>query len=421
MMTGEMIAGRYRLDRRLGIGGMSTVQLAVDERLEREVAVKLLAEHLAEDPTFVSRFQREALAAARLVHPNIVQVFDYGLDEISDRHYIVMEFVDGRSCSALLRERGHLDIDEALDIVMQSCRGLEYAHRHGVVHRDVKPGNLLVANDANVKLADFGIAKATEQASITQVGSVLGTAAYLAPEQARGQEAGPASDLYSLGVVTYQLLSGRLPYEASSLSELALMQQRELPTPLEAFNPSVPITLARAVARALSINPEDRYETALEMGDALTAGARGIDPDEYDDLSEPKTDETRIVSGAVLAGAGAASAAASLTVDPDDSEFGDEYAPRRPRTRGATPAASNYGAGGPGGRASTTASQGQQPSPNRALRIFILLLVLVGIGAAGGVLISSQFDNSPQLQRVIYNDVNQSVEGLKGLVDSNTR
>ena len=243
-MSGEMIAGRYRLDRRLGIGGMSTVQLAVDERLEREVAVKLLAEHLAEDPTFVSRFQREALAAARLVHPNIVQVFDYGLDEASDRHYIVMEYVDGRSCAQLLRDRGHLDVEDGLHIVTQSCRGLDYAHRHGVVHRDVKPGNLLVARDGSVKLADFGIAKATEQSSITQVGSVLGTAAYLAPEQARGEEASPASDLYSLGVVTYQLLSGRLPYEAASLSELALMQQRELPARLDELNPAVSPTLA---------------------------------------------------------------------------------------------------------------------------------------------------------------------------------
>ena len=189
----SMIAGRYRIERRIGVGGMSTVQLAFDERLERYVAVKLLAEHLADDPTFVSRFRREALAAARLVHPNIVQVFDFGFDERGHQHFIVMEHVEGQSCAELLRDRGHLDVDQAVEIVSQACRGLEYAHRNRVVHRDVKPGNLLLSDTDVVKLADFGIARATDQSSITQVGSVLGTAAYLAPEQARGEEAGPTS------------------------------------------------------------------------------------------------------------------------------------------------------------------------------------------------------------------------------------
>ncbi len=213
-MNATTISGRYRIEGRLGVGGMSTVHLAFDQRLERYVAIKLLAEHLADDPTFVSRFRREALAAARLVHPNIVQVFDFGFDEGHHQHFIVMEHVPGHSCAELLRDRGHLDVEQAVDIVSQACRGLDYAHRNGVVHRDVKPGNLLVSDSAVVKLADFGIARATDQSSITQVGSVLGTAAYLAPEQARGEEAGPRADIYSLGVVTYQLMSGRLPYEA---------------------------------------------------------------------------------------------------------------------------------------------------------------------------------------------------------------
>src|ERR1700730_17662168 len=182
------IASRYRLEGRLGVGGMSTVHLAFDQRLERNVAIKLLAEHLAEDPAFVSRFRREALAAARLVHPNIVQVFDFGFNDSPPQHFIVMEHVTGQSCAELLRDRGHLDVDQAVEIVTQACRGLDYAHRNGVVHRDVKPGNLLVSDDDTVKLADFGIARAADQSSITQVGSVLGTAAYLSPEQARGEE-----------------------------------------------------------------------------------------------------------------------------------------------------------------------------------------------------------------------------------------
>src|SRR3954470_20629304 len=257
---------------------MSTVQLALDTRLQRHVAVKLLAEHLVDDPTFVSRFQREALAAARLVHPNVVQVFDSGLDPDTGQHFIVMEYVAGPSMAEVLRDRGQLGVDETVAIVVQACHGLDYAHRHGVVHRDVKPGNLLRAPDGPVKLADFGIAKAAEQSSITQVGSVLGTAAYLAPEQSRGDEATGRSDLYSLGGVTYQLLSGELPYDASSLSELVLQQQRGTPPPLHELNPDVPATLAAAVGVALSVHPRGRYESAKAMGDALDAAARGVPP-----------------------------------------------------------------------------------------------------------------------------------------------
>lgn len=278
MSTASIINGRYRVEGRLGVGGMSTVLLALDERLERHVAVKLLAEHLADDPTFVSRFRREALAAARLVHPNIVQVFDSGFDEVAHQHFIVMEYVPGLSCAEILRDRGHLDVEQAVDIVAQACRGLDYAHRNGVVHRDVKPGNLLVSESGVVKLADFGIARATGQSSITQVGSVLGTAAYLSPEQARGEEAGPQADLYSLGVVAYQLLSGRLPYEASSLAELALKQQRESPIPLQRINPHVQTTLSEAVALSISVVPEERPRTAIELSELIVDGSHGISP-----------------------------------------------------------------------------------------------------------------------------------------------
>ena len=278
MARENTVAGRYRIESRLGSGGMSTVHLAFDERLERYVAVKLLAEHLAADPAFVSRFQREALAAARLIHPNIVQVFDSGLDERRDQHYIVMEYIDGQSCAEILRDRGWLTVEETLPIVLGACAGLDYAHRKGVVHRDVKPGNLLLGTDRVVKLADFGIAKATEQSSITQIGSVLGTAAYLAPEQGRGEEAGPPADIYALGVVTYQLLAGRLPFEGSSLTELAIKQQREPPPSLDDLVAAVSPELAEAVDVALRIDPRQRYPTAAEMARALQEGARGIAP-----------------------------------------------------------------------------------------------------------------------------------------------
>jgi serine/threonine-protein kinase len=273
-----LIAERYRLEGRLGSGGMSTVHLAFDERLERLVAVKLLAEHLADDPAFVSRFQREALAAARLIHENVVQVFDSGLDEHTDQHFIVMEYIEGQSGAEILRARGWLPVEETLPIVLACCAGLDYAHRKGVVHRDVKPGNILRGNDHRVKLADFGIAKATEQSSITQVGSVLGTAAYLAPEQAHGEEAGPAADIYALGVVAYQILSGRLPFEGKSLTELAIKQQETRPAPLDTLVAGITPELALAVDVALRLDPQLRYPTAIDMGRALADGANGIRP-----------------------------------------------------------------------------------------------------------------------------------------------
>ena len=276
MSAPETVADRYRIDSRLGAGGMSTVFRALDTVLERAVAVKLLAEHLADDDAFVARFRREALAAARLQHPNIVQVFDSGRDADSGRHYIVMEYVDGASCADLLRERQLLEIGEAVDVLTDACRGLDYAHRGGVVHRDVKPGNLLVASESGAtKLADFGIAKAAEQSRITQVGSILGTAAYLSPEQARGDEAGPPADIYSLGVVAYQLLSGRLPHEYGSISELALKQQSQHVEPISIQRPELPPALDDAVLHCLAPDPQARYASAAELGKALRAGLHG--------------------------------------------------------------------------------------------------------------------------------------------------
>ena len=337
MSTPQQVAGRYTLSRRLGAGGMSTVFLATDEVLERPVAVKLLAEHLAEDEAFVARFRREALAAARLQHPNIVQVFDSGADPESERHFIVMEFVDGPSCAEMLREHRTLDVDETVRITRDACHGLEYAHRANLVHRDVKPGNLLLTTDGILKLADFGIAKAAEQTRITQVGSVLGTAAYLSPEQAAGQEAGPASDIYSLGVCAYQFLTGRLPHEYGSLTELALKQQNDAVEPITAFREDIPASLDRAIRVALERDPNSRYETALEMAESLEAGYHGEDTDTTRAL-----DRTEYVSADTSATQAlprgntmyeppsrrlqtATGAAAPAT-------YGDEYAPR-PRRR----------------------------------------------------------------------------------------
>jgi eukaryotic-like serine/threonine-protein kinase len=293
-MSATMISGRYQLGDRLGSGGMSSVYKATDRVLERTVAVKILAEHLSDDEKFVARFRREALAVAKLIHPNIVQVYDTGVD--NDRHYIVMEYVEGRSGAQLLQTQGRLGSEVAVEIGVQACAGLEYAHRQGIIHRDVKPGNLMVlggpagrgnspgaahnpsTGEMTVKLTDFGIARAAEQTRLTQVGSVVGTAAYLAPEQARGEEATPAGDVYALGVVIYQLLTGRLPWEGTTLAELAIRRENERPLPPSSYDSAVPETLSTAVLRSLEGDPAARYSTAGELSSALRAGIAGQQP-----------------------------------------------------------------------------------------------------------------------------------------------
>jgi serine/threonine-protein kinase len=304
--TEELFAGRYRLERRLGVGGMSTVQLAFDTRLERYVAVKLLAEHLAADDGFVQRFRREALAAARLVHPNVVQVYDFGTDDASHRQFIAMEYVEGHSGAELLREHGRLSAKEVVELCAQACRGLDYAHRNGVIHRDIKPGNLLRNPEGIVKIADFGIAKAADDSDITRVGSVIGTAAYLAPEQARGEPAGPPSDLYALGVVAYQLVSGRLPYQGASLTDLARQQEEGPPTNVSDVVDDCPPELGAAIMRALVADPEHRYATAPEMERALREGMRGIAPAPIDEATVALggTEATRALPSQGRAGAG---------------------------------------------------------------------------------------------------------------------
>jgi eukaryotic-like serine/threonine-protein kinase len=408
-MSDAEIAGRYRLEGRLGFGGMSTVHRALDLRLERQVALKLLAEHLAEDPTFVSRFQREAQAAARLIHPNIVQVFDSGQDERTGQYFIVMEYIEGASCAEILRDYGWVEVEEAISIIEQACEGLHYAHRHGVVHRDVKPGNLLRAREGEVKLADFGIAKATEQSSITQVGSVLGTAAYLAPEQARGEEAGPRADLYALGVVAYQLISGRLPYEATSLTELALKQQREEPPTLDTLVAAVSPELADAVAMALALDPQDRYQTAHEMRRALNDGVNGIAPAERpaSGRGAPATQATSLLPRS----------RGSDSRHARERPARDAIVPRRPRAGPPreAPMVAPAQASGATGRRRTRRSVASR----LFLSLFALLLLAAAIVAV--VIITAPAPTRVVLRNVVYSDVQQASSALKQLVSENTK
>ena len=414
-MATQVLAERYELGDRLGVGGMSTVLEAFDRRLERHVAVKLLAEHLADDRQFVARFRREALAAARLVHPNVVQVFDFGLDERSGRHYIVMELVRGQSGAEILREEGVLGVQEGLSMVLQACRGLDYAHRNGVVHRDVKPGNLLRAEDGVVKLADFGIAKAvTDESAITQVGSVIGTAAYLAPEQAAGETVGPQADLYALGVVSYQFLSGRLPYEAQSLTELAMKQMREIPPPLDQLNREVTPQLAVAVDRALALDPRDRYPDAEAFRDALTDGARGVGPTEITRAITPSTEATR----ALRPQTGATNVARPST-EPRQARAPRQ--PRQPRPAAGPPTGPPTAMPAAGGAA--RAAGRAQRRRGRLRRTIGMLVVLVVLGAAAiaAVVATSNQSDAVRLRQVVYDQVNEAVDQMQQLVDDNTR
>jgi eukaryotic-like serine/threonine-protein kinase len=393
--TPTEVAGRYRIDRRLGAGGMSTVFQATDTVLERPVAVKLLAEHLAEDEAFVARFRREALAAARLMHPNVVQVYDSGRDPDSDRHYIVMEYVDGPSCADLLREHKRLEVEQTVAVLRDACQGLDYAHRAGVVHRDVKPGNLLVADETGItKLADFGIAKAAEQTRITQVGSVLGTAAYLSPEQARGDEAGPASDIYSLGVCAYQFLTGRLPHEYSSLTELALKQQQESVEPVATYRPDVPPELDAAVRVCLERDAGARYGSALDMARALEAGLHGDSTAAtraLDTATDP--DATR-----ALADVTAATQALRTRQAPQPS----------PPTAPPRPAAE---------RPARHAAPSQR---RRRLGAFLALLAVLAAIAAVGIALLAANDGGG-VQPVERNDVQQQIDDLRRFLEDNTR
>ena len=395
------IAGRYVLGSRLGAGGMSTVFEASDTVLERPVAVKLLAEHLADDEDFVYRFRRDALSAARLQHPNIVQVFDSGQDPNTHRHYIVMEYVDGPSAADMLRERKRLEIDETVRLVRDACHGLDYAHRAGVVHRDVKPGNLLYAEEMGaIKLADFGIAKAAEQTRITQVGSVLGTAAYLSPEQARGEEAGPPSDIYSLGVCAYQFLTGRLPHEYASLTELALKQQQDAVAPITDYRPEVPPELDEAVRVALERDPDARYSSALQMAEAIEAGMHGEATEATQRLGISDLDVTEAIDQTA-----ATRAMQRTTVGPSPTRVQQDVPPAPVEAA----------------RARRDERDAARRSANRRRwGTFLALLAAIAAVAIVAIALLSSSD-SGGVDSVQRPDVQQQIDALRDFIQSHTR
>jgi beta-lactam-binding protein with PASTA domain/tRNA A-37 threonylcarbamoyl transferase component Bud32 len=264
----QVFGGRYELQRHIARGGMADVYLARDVMLDRPVALKVLFPELSRDRSFVDRFRREAQAAANLSHPNIVSVFDYGEEE--GYSFIVMEFIDGRPLSQVIRADGPLDPERAAEIGAAAADALFCAHRSGVVHRDVKPGNVLIDSMGHVKVADFGIARATDtDQDLTQTGSVMGTATYISPEQATGDRVDPRSDVYSLGVVLYEMVVGRPPFQADSTMAIALKHVNELPPPPSALKPDVPPEIEAIIVHSLAKDPDERYATAEQQKDDL--------------------------------------------------------------------------------------------------------------------------------------------------------
>jgi serine/threonine-protein kinase len=328
----RLFDNRYRITRKLGAGGMANVYLAEDQELGRRVAIKILNERHANDDQFVERFRREAKNAAGLSHPNVVSIYDRG--EAEGTYYIAMEYVEGRTLKDLILTRGPSPIGIAIDYTRQILQALRFAHRAGIVHRDIKPHNVIVDGDGRVKVADFGIARAGAS-QMTEAGSIIGTAQYLSPEQARGAPVDQTSDLYSVGIVLYELLTGTVPFNGDTPVEIAMKHLSQTPEPPSSKRHDVPPDLDKIVLRALAKDPADRYGSAEEMDADLDRVGRGLGV-------APETDEAATT---VLAGAGATSAGTAATMvrkaQTDETRYQPgryyEYDEVRPRRRSLWP------------------------------------------------------------------------------------
>jgi eukaryotic-like serine/threonine-protein kinase len=273
-VVGELIAGRYELEKLVGSGGMSNVFRAHDRLLERTVALKILHEQYTRDEDYVERFRREARAVAQLAHPNIVTVIDRGEQE--GRQFIVFEYIDGENLKEL-SNRGPLEVRQAIGLSLQVARALSFAHERGLVHRDVKPQNVLLNDDGQAKVTDFGIARSLDVQGVTQTGTVLGTSDYIAPEQARGQKVDPKTDIYSLGVVLYELLSGEVPFSGDNFVAVAMRHVNEpVPSVLDR-RPDCPVRLDLAIQRAMSKDPDDRFQSMDDFVNELEACLAEVD------------------------------------------------------------------------------------------------------------------------------------------------
>jgi beta-lactam-binding protein with PASTA domain/tRNA A-37 threonylcarbamoyl transferase component Bud32 len=317
-LINTLFDGRYRILRKLGSGGMANVYLAEDEDLGRRVAIKILNDRYANDELFIERFRREAKSAAALSHPNIVSIYDRG--EAEGTYYIAMEVIEGRSLKELILTRGPLPIGQAIAFTFEILDALRFAHRHGIIHRDVKPHNILIGGE-RLKVTDFGIARAGAS-QMTEAGSIMGTAQYLSPEQARGAPVTASSDLYSVGIVLYEMLTGKVPFSGDSAIEIAMKHLNELPKPPSKIRHEIPEDLDHVVLRALAKAPEDRYQTAEEFAEDLHRVEAGL----------PVAPETSEAATALLAAPGATIGGTTQVLPTDATHIAPPrpQAPRRP-------------------------------------------------------------------------------------------
>jgi serine/threonine-protein kinase len=305
MNEGLLLNNRYQLLERLGSGGMSDVYRARDLMLERSVAIKILHEDYSNDNAFQQRFRQEARAAANLSHPNIVTVHDFGFDH--GQLFIVMEHIPGKDLKTLLRQRGRYSVEEAIPLMVQACAGIGYAHRAGLVHCDIKPHNMIVTPDARLKVTDFGIARALSTILPDERADVVwGSPQYFSPEQATGEAPSPASDVYSLGIVLYEVLTGALPFNAPTTEELARMHLEATPIPPSEYVPEIPAALEQIVLKVLSKEPAARYRTADQLGrvllrfgtqqDASPPPSLSLTPEAASTYQRPDTQATTVAS-----------------------------------------------------------------------------------------------------------------------------
>ena len=291
-MKEKILANRYRLTEQIGMGGMAIVYRAVDLRTGHNVAVKVLRPEYNEDSEFISRFQREAEAASKMTHHNIVNLLDVGMD--GENRYLVMEYVQGKTLKSVIQERGKLSPALAGQIAIRILSALEHAHRNGIVHRDIKPQNILVHADGHIKVADFGIARIANSSTLTKGDNVMGSVHYFSPEQAKGEGANATSDLYSTGVVLYEMLTGRVPYDGDNPVAVAMQHLHATPVPIQNIAPDVPPALVRVCMKAMEKNPSYRYQTARDMAADIRAALENrperpvVYPDKDIDVQQPK-------------------------------------------------------------------------------------------------------------------------------------
>ena len=279
IVKGSKINDRYQIIKTLGEGGMANVYLAHDTILDRNVAVKVLRGDLANDEKFVRRFQREALSASSLSHPNIVEMYDVGEDD--GQYYIVMEYVDGKTLKQVLKSRGKLSITEVVDIMLQLTDGMAHAHDAYIIHRDIKPQNIMILSNGMIKITDFGVATALNSTQLTQTNSVMGTVHYLPPEQAQGKGSTIRSDIYSMGIMMYELLTGLVPYKGENAVEIALKHLKEPLPSVRKTDPSIPQSIENIIIRATAKNPKNRYTDAREMHEDLKTALDESRKDEF--------------------------------------------------------------------------------------------------------------------------------------------